>query len=289
MSKAMDGAVIHHLGYRRHDGPVSGRPRILGHLLVHSLRTAFGIGRGDKAKIVPWGLTGIVVCVAVTSLVLRVRTGAPTIGYLDLQTAITPLLLVLLATMAPALIGADLRHHLLDLYLARRIPVNDYLLAKLGGLGCALWLVLAAATLITEGGTLVAGGTGAPWRQLAHLAGGLVADLLYACVFAAVGVALSATTRRPALAGASIVAYVLASNVVGMVGGGLVGGDLGKTIGQLLTAPEMVNGLATWLFRVHGTNVDGYGGAFPVVTVVFVAGCLAFARWRVARTPFSAR
>jgi hypothetical protein len=108
-------------------------------------------------------------------------------------------------------------------------------------------------------------------------------------VFAAVGVALSATNRRPALAGASIVAYVLASNVVGMVGGGLVGGDLGKTIGQLLTAPEMVNGLATWLFRVHGTNVDGYGGAFPVVTVVFVAGCLAFARWRVARTPFSAR
>ena len=45
--------VIHDLGYRRYDGPRLGRAQIVRALIWHSFRSAFGIGRGVKAKIIP--------------------------------------------------------------------------------------------------------------------------------------------------------------------------------------------------------------------------------------------
>ena len=45
--------VIHDLGYRHYDGPRLGRGAIIRALYWHSLRSAYGIGRGAKAKIVP--------------------------------------------------------------------------------------------------------------------------------------------------------------------------------------------------------------------------------------------
>ena len=45
--------VIHDLGYRRYDGPRLGRAQMVRALVWHSFRSAFGFGRGAKAKIVP--------------------------------------------------------------------------------------------------------------------------------------------------------------------------------------------------------------------------------------------
>src|SRR5215472_18506636 len=45
--------VIHDLGYQRYDGPRLGRRRIVAALAWHSFRSAFGFGRGPKAKILP--------------------------------------------------------------------------------------------------------------------------------------------------------------------------------------------------------------------------------------------
>ena len=45
--------VIHDLGYRRYDGPRLGRSQMVRALAWHSFRSAFGFGRGAKAKIVP--------------------------------------------------------------------------------------------------------------------------------------------------------------------------------------------------------------------------------------------
>jgi hypothetical protein len=47
--------------------------------------------------------------------------------------------------------------------------------------------------------------------------------------------------------------------------------NVGKTVGQLLAAPEMVNGLKELLYRVPGTNSAGHGAAFLVASVVFVS------------------
>ncbi len=53
MAAAGGGGVIHDLGYRRYDGQRLGRAGIIRALYWHSLRSAFGIGRGARAKIVP--------------------------------------------------------------------------------------------------------------------------------------------------------------------------------------------------------------------------------------------
>ena len=45
--------VIHDLGYRGYDGPRLGRAQIVRALTWHSFRSAWGIGRGVKGKIVP--------------------------------------------------------------------------------------------------------------------------------------------------------------------------------------------------------------------------------------------
>ena len=45
--------VIHDLGYRRYDGPRLGRAQMVRALAWHSFRSAFGFGRGAKAKIIP--------------------------------------------------------------------------------------------------------------------------------------------------------------------------------------------------------------------------------------------
>ena len=47
------GGVIHDLGYRGYDGPRLGRAQIVRALTWHSFRSAFGIGRGVKGKIIP--------------------------------------------------------------------------------------------------------------------------------------------------------------------------------------------------------------------------------------------
>ena len=45
--------VIHDLGYRSYEGVRYGRSRIVAALAWHSFRSAFGFGRGAKAKILP--------------------------------------------------------------------------------------------------------------------------------------------------------------------------------------------------------------------------------------------
>src|SRR5450755_1406419 len=53
--------VIHDIGYQHYDGPRLGRPAIIRALCWHSLRSAFGLGRGVKAKIVPV-ITFVIMC-----------------------------------------------------------------------------------------------------------------------------------------------------------------------------------------------------------------------------------
>jgi ABC-2 type transport system permease protein len=50
----MPSGVIHDIGYQRYTGPRLGRGYAIRSLYLHSLRTAFGLGRSAKAKIFPW-------------------------------------------------------------------------------------------------------------------------------------------------------------------------------------------------------------------------------------------
>jgi ABC-2 type transport system permease protein len=78
MSESSSGSgVIHDIGYRRYEGARLGRGHILRSMYVHSLRTAFGLGRGLKAKLFPWAVTGVVTAVAVVITAINSRSPEP--------------------------------------------------------------------------------------------------------------------------------------------------------------------------------------------------------------------
>ena len=56
---AVGAGVIHDIGYQRYAGPRLGRRHVVTALYLHSLRTAFGLGRSANAKIFPWIVVGL--------------------------------------------------------------------------------------------------------------------------------------------------------------------------------------------------------------------------------------
>ena len=79
---AQPTSVIHDIGYQRYKGPRLGRWYANRSLYEQSLRTAFGIGRGAKAKIFPWMVIGIALSVAASDG--RLKLGQPLVVTVEL-------------------------------------------------------------------------------------------------------------------------------------------------------------------------------------------------------------
>ena len=74
------GGSIYDLGYRGYEGQRLGRRGAIVALLVHSLRTAYGLGRNARSKVVPVGLAVLAVLpsmLALGLLMLVSTLGAP--------------------------------------------------------------------------------------------------------------------------------------------------------------------------------------------------------------------
>src|SRR5262249_61793179 len=91
--------------------------------------TVFGLGRGPKSKVFPWFSAGVLMLLAVVSVVVRARTGVIPITYLQLPLNGVLLVLLFLATAAPELVSRDLRNQTLPLYFSPPIPRTAYALA----------------------------------------------------------------------------------------------------------------------------------------------------------------
>ena len=96
MSAEVNGvnSVIHDIGYQRYTGPRLGRAYAVRSLYAESLRAAFGLGRGAKAKIFPWIVVGILTLVAVVIVAVASQTGGMEMPYLDFPQSMS-LLIVL--------------------------------------------------------------------------------------------------------------------------------------------------------------------------------------------------
>src|ERR1039457_1496099 len=133
--------VIHDIGYQHYDGPRLGRPAIVRALCWHSLRSAFGIGRGIKAKIVPV-ITFVIMCLPAVANAVSVANGTPrSINYDTYIFQLRVLVMIIfIAAQAPELVSRDLRSHVLPLYFSRPLRRLDYPLAKLAAfiLACRL-------------------------------------------------------------------------------------------------------------------------------------------------------
>ena len=301
------GGVIHDLGYRRYDGPRLGRSGIVAALAWHSFRSAFGFGRGAKAKIVPV-IAFIAICLPAVVNAFAMSRGNPQAVYYDTYTpALRDIVMtIFVAVQAPELVSRDLRSRVLPLYFSRPIKPGDYPLAKYLGFTAACLVMLEVPLLLLCGGSAanVHGGA-AVWAQTRALIPGLLVGLMWAVSLAAIGLLLASLTGRRAFAtGAVAIAllltYTLAeillqveTQAVMRAGPALAGGppapSLAEKVAGLFSPFTLFNGVRMWL---GGTNPadnvakpGGFGAIYALVLIVLVGLSLAglFARYRKAR------
>jgi ABC-2 type transport system permease protein len=275
--------VIHDIGYQRYTGPRLGRWYAVRSLYVHSVRTAFGLGRSGKSKVFPWMVVGIAFAVAIIAVVVRSQSGQPFITYLGFPDTVEVPVLLMLAIVAPELVSRELRAQVLPLYFSRPLRRTDYALAKFAALVSAVWLVFAGPQLLMYLGGVFSRTDGASgvWDETTDLLRGVSYAAIVAVVFSAIAILVASLTGRRAVAAAAIVAvFLVTAPVVGVIEG--LGGDTARQVAPVGNPVTLVEGLKIWLYRARAFDIGHFGPAYLAVAVGIVALCtvLLLARYR---------
>jgi ABC-2 type transport system permease protein len=295
MSEMQATGVIHDLGYRGYDGPRLGRTQIVRALTWHSFRSSWGIGRGVKAKIVPF-LAIIVMCLpSFVNAFATARGNARLFGY-DVYTPALRVLVVtiFIAAQAPELVSRDLRSHVLPLYFSRPLRRLDYPLAKYIALTATLLILVELPLLIMYVGTISSASKAGTtvWNETRALIPGLGLGVLWAVLMAAIGLVLASFTGRRAYA-TGIVAvscfllWTLASVLIQTEGGTTSTSTAAQLVG-LLSPFTVIDGVRIWLGGtsegLDPKSLGHFGPLYGVVAVIILAACLGglAARYRKA-------
>jgi ABC-2 type transport system permease protein len=309
--------VIHDLGYRRYDGPRLGRAQITRALAWHSFRSAFGFGRGAKAKIVPV-ITFVALCLpAVVNAFSMSRGNTRLVGYDTYEPVLRDLVMtIFVAVQAPELVSRDLRSRVLPLYFARPIKTSDYPVAKYLAFTAACAVMIEVPVLLLYFGSIVnVHGGAAVWAQTKALIPGLLVGLMWAVVLAAISLFLASLTGRRGFATGSVaifflLTYTLAeillqveSPPVGPVKQILGPGtrllrppapppvSVAEKVSGLFSPFTLFDGVRMWIGgrgTAQGDNVmypGGFGAVYALVLIALLALSLAglAARYRKAR------
>jgi ABC-2 type transport system permease protein len=254
---------IFDLGYRGYEGPRLGRRHAIRSLFLHSLRSAYGIGRGGRAKIAPLILGAIAVLPAVAIvgvLTLAARFGVgerfvdeSPIRYDTYFSTISTVVVLFCAAQAPELFGRDQRHGVLSLYFARALRRSDYALARMAGFVAALLVLeLFPQLVLFLGRALLSPDIlGAIGKDLGSVPPILVQGLLSASLLGGLSMAVSAFSPRRAYATAGIIALFTVPGIVAGVIAGLGSTTIGGWL--ILASPTSV---------LDGTNAILFGSDF---------------------------
>jgi ABC-2 type transport system permease protein len=283
---AAGAGVIHDLGYQHYDGPRLGRAAIIRALYWHSLRSAFGIGRGAKAKIVPT-LAFLLMCLPaiVNAIAVAQQPGQqPVVDYDTYTNSLrTLVMLIFVAAQAPELVSRDLRSHVLPLYYSRPMRRHDYPLAKYAAFTVACLLLVEIPLIILYLGNLLsAGGGSAVWGQTKALIPGLGVGALWAILLAAIGLLLASFTGRRAYATGMIAIYffltwILAKILINIAEHGPGPGGLatsgmppGARLPGLISPFTVLDGVRQWLGGTNPGPIPNPGSAGLVYGLMFV-------------------
>jgi ABC-2 type transport system permease protein len=296
-TRVQASGVIHDLGYRGYDGPRLGRTQIVRALTWHSFRSAFGIGRGVKGKVVPV-LVFVAMCLPALVNAFAVARGSQRLFGYDVYTPDlrVALVTIFIAAQAPELVSRDLRSRVLPLYFCRPLRRGDYPLAKYLALTGALLIVIEVPLLILYVGTIAsARGGSAVWAETRALIPGLGVGLMWAVLFAAVGLVLASLTGRRAystgmVAISCVLTFFLAQLLI-QAEGGTSATATGARTGGVFSPFTLLDGVRVWLGGDAKTGLVAdpgrYGPLYGVLTVLLLAACLGglAARYRkVARS-----
>ncbi|CAN5820188.1 ABC transporter permease [soil metagenome] len=291
-TSAGDGSNIYDLGYRGYEGPRLGRRAAVWALVVHSVRTAYGLGRSARAKLVPMGLAAFAILPAIFALGVVVivsqvgQAGAAIeaispIRYSSLFPLIGTLVMLFCAAQAPELFGRDQRQGVLPLYFSRAISRSDYALARSLGLVASVLLFVLVPQLILLAGRVLASSDVLESLavELPSMPAAISGGLLMAALLSFVASAVAAFTPRRSYATAAIIGLFLVPSIVAGLLAELADGALLQA-GVLLSPGDVLEGANAALFGVSPDSpavaAAGHPGEVYLATAgAWIAGSVA--------------
>jgi ABC-2 type transport system permease protein len=144
--------TVFYIGYQRYTDRREGRGRARLAIFKDGLRIALGLGRGGRAKVLPWFFIGVLTFIGlIMALVAGAanRMGGPGTAekahlpsHSDFYSIASIILFVFAAVVAPELLCRDRRDGVINLYLVRPLTGSDYIAARWSAF---LAVMLAAA------------------------------------------------------------------------------------------------------------------------------------------------
>ena len=134
----MTGTVFD-IGYQHYTGPREGRGRSRRAIYRDGLRTALGLGRGGRAKLLPWAFVGVLAIIAfimalVAGAAARMAPNAAEQmnlpSHSDYYGIASIIMFVFAAVVGPELLCADRRHGVIHLYRVRPLSGTDYIASR---------------------------------------------------------------------------------------------------------------------------------------------------------------
>lgn len=283
-------STIYDLGYQRYSGVRFGRMHAVRTLFIFSARTAFGLGRGERSRLIPLLVLVLVFLPAVVQIGVASAAGMVNIiSYANYLEFTAGLLALFVAAQAPELLVTDKSNGTLALYLSRPIRASDYAWAKLGALAAALLLLTLGPQLMLFGGRVLIQAEPwtafkAEWTKLFPI---LAGTLLVSTYFASIALAISSFAKKRAFASAGVIAFFLLTPAVSAMVRVIATGDL-RRYAALLNPVHLVTGFSKWLFDVEAArrstvarvDLPGETYLFVVLATCVIGALVLLARYR---------
>ena len=274
---------IYDLGYQGYHGPRLGRPAVALGLLIQTLRAAYGIGRGGRAKIVPFLMLGLsvlpaILAVGIAALAAQAGAGselddASPIRHDTYQNLTSTLVMLFCAAQAPELFGRDQRYGVLPLYFSRVLTRVDYTLARAGGLFLAIFVISIVPQLILTVGAILAAPdplTGLR-DDLPEIPRYLAVAVVASALLGGVATVIAAWTPRRAYATAAIIAVFIIPPIVVALMAELAVGDLARVL--VLASPgDIIDGVNAVVFDAVSPNPTIIAANLPGWAYLVAAG-----------------
>jgi ABC-2 type transport system permease protein len=241
-----------------------------------SVRRALGLRRSWRQKVFPWSLLAIATIPAIVNVGIGYLTrdspleGFEFITYRE-YVGVSTSLLLFVALTAPDVICPDRRNRVLPLIFARPLDGRDYVLVKLG----AIFSIVFGFSFIPHivlfvGQMFVSDGALDYFRDNAEVLWQVPISVAVLSIhFAAIGVALAATTSRRVVGGVAILAVVFVTLVVaGVLTGVSDDGTSMWAVVSVLDLPLIVRDLIFLGEASEDSPVAGIGGAGAVAVAL---------------------
>lgn len=244
-------AHIYDQGYRPYDGPRTKLPGAMKSLIWFSIKTALGMGRSARYKIVPVlmivaAFVPAIVFVGIAALFGDVGGDEFLPTYPEYYGFIVAAIYLFAGFVAPELISPDRRTGLLGVYLASPLNRVSYLVGKaIAVITIILIVTLGPTILLLIAYTLEDLGPSGFLDWIATFGKILLSGITLGVLYAAVALAVAASTDRSMIATATILAMFPASAIVTDIL--VTEADLTPHL-RLLNIPNMPRDL---VFRIH--------------------------------------